>query len=147
MCTRAVKQKTEQRLNDCNAKIADFEARIQNLNLQVEEIRAAIQAIDKEINEAGASMANLRENLRVRKLINDIADTQAEIDTYDIGEAAKAKRDFNEKYQAQKAKETRLQGLVCDLSPHDMRFSSLASVFRPGRRVEVQTGTTARIRE
>lgn len=117
-----MKEKADQRLKECNAKIGDFEAQIQNLNLQVEEVRAAIQAIDKEINEAGASMANLRENIRVRKLIKDIADTQAEIDTYDMEEAAKAKRNFSEKYQAQKTRETELQGLVCDSLPRVMWF-------------------------
>lgn len=80
--------------------------------MQVEEVRSAIQGIDKEINEAGASMANLRENIRVRKLIKDITDTQAQINTYDMEEAAKAKRNFNEKYQVEKARETELQGLV-----------------------------------
>ena len=39
-------------------------------------------------------------------------DAQTEIDSYDMEEAAKAKRNFNEKYQSEKERETRLQGLV-----------------------------------
>ena len=57
-------------------------------------------------------MANIRENLRVRKLIQDIAATQAEIDSYDLEEAAKAKRIFEEKYNVEKQRETNLQSEV-----------------------------------
>ena len=121
---RAVKEKTEQFLEKCNTDIEEFEGKIQRLNIQVEEVRVANQAIDKEINEAGASMANLRENIRVRKLIKDITDTQAEIDTYDMEEAAKAKRNFTEKYQVEKARETELQGSVCSFFLHVMSCHS-----------------------
>lgn len=112
MYVSAVKEKVNRQLSECTSKIEEYEAEIQKLNLQVEEVRIAVQSIDKEINEAGASMANLRENIRVRKLMKDISDAQAEIDSYDMEEAAKAKRNFNEKYQSEKERETRLQGLV-----------------------------------
>lgn len=57
-------------------------------------------------------MSNLRENLRIRRLRQDIAATQAEIDAIDLEEAAKAKRIFEEKYNIEKQKETQLQGSV-----------------------------------
>ena len=128
---RAVREKTDQRLAKCNSDIEEFETKIQKFNLQVEEVRLSIQGIDKEINESGASVANLRENIRVRRLIKDIADTQAEINTYDMEEAAKAKRNFNEKYQVEKARETELQGLVCILILHAKPFSTYQLVFTP----------------
>lgn len=80
--------------------------------MQAEEVRQAISLIEKEINESGASMANLRANIRVRKLQRDIAATEAEISAYDMEEAARAKRIFQEKYQAEKQKETELQSKV-----------------------------------
>ena len=61
--------------------------------------------IDKEINESGASMANLRENIRVRKLVRAIEATQTEIDSFDMEEAAKARRTFKEKYDGEKERE------------------------------------------
>lgn len=51
----------------------------------------------------------MRENLRIRRLRQDIAATQAEIDSIDLEEAAKAKRIFDEKYNVEKQKETQLQ--------------------------------------
>lgn len=57
-------------------------------------------------------MANLRENLRVRKLVKDIAATAEEIATYDMEEAAKARRNFQEKYNVEKEKETQKQSDV-----------------------------------
>lgn len=122
-------EKTDQKLTDCGEEIRSLEGDIQKLNLEVEEVRTSIQCIDKEINEAGASMANLRENIRVRKLIKDISDTQTEIDGFDMEEAAKAKRNFNDKYQAEKAKETELQGLVCIDVTSPGHLSSLFVVF------------------
>ena len=84
-------------------------------------VRDSINAIDKEIGAGDASVANLRENIRVRKLVKDIAAVQAEIDTYDMEEAAKAKRIFQDKYQKEKDRETELQGKVrCLCSSHDL---------------------------
>lgn len=54
-------------------------------------------------------MANLRDNIRMRKLIRDIAATQAEIDSYDLEAAAKAKRNFEEQYNGKKKYENDLQ--------------------------------------
>jgi DNA repair protein RAD50 len=57
-------------------------------------------------------MTNLRENLRVRKLMRDIVETQAEIDSLDMEQAAKAKRHFEEKYKVEKQRETQMQSQV-----------------------------------
>ena len=68
--------------------------------------------IDKEINESGASMANLRENIRVRKLVRAIEATQTEIDSFDMEEAAKARRTFKEKYDDEKERENEMHTKV-----------------------------------
>lgn len=44
----------------------------------------------------------------VQKLTRDIANTQAEIDSYDMEEAAKARRNFQDKYEPAKEKEDKL---------------------------------------
>jgi DNA repair protein RAD50 len=68
--------------------------------------------LDKEINEGGAALANLRENRRIRKLQSDIQATQKEIDSCDLEGAAKAKRNFEEKYQPEKDRENEMQQRV-----------------------------------
>ena len=110
--TRYVRGKRARLLTECAAKIEELDNDITALNSQLEETRSTIGEIDKEISEGGAFVGNLRENMRVRKLIKDIAATQAEIETYDLDEAAKAKRIFDEKYSVEKQKETNLHADV-----------------------------------
>jgi len=110
-----MKERYSRQLKDCDWAIEEQKSLVQNLNTRVEDIRAVIQSVDKEINEAGASVANLRENLRVRKLVKDIIATQAEIETFDMEEAAKAKRIFQEKYHVEKEKETQMQSKYAHL--------------------------------
>jgi hypothetical protein len=85
-------------------------------------------------------MATLRENIRVRKLAQEIKKLQAEIDSEDIDGAAKAKRNFHEKYGPAKEKENKLQTAVrihrseC-YCPSDIASSMptwLASLVRAG---------------
>ncbi|KAF7792625.1 hypothetical protein EIP86_003722 [Pleurotus ostreatoroseus] len=109
---RYVKEKRSRLLKEANAAIEQLQADMEELGQQIEKARSVVSGIEKEIHESGASMANLRENLRVRKLVKDIAATQAQIDTYDMEEAAKAKRIFQEKYQKEKDRETELQSKV-----------------------------------
>jgi DNA repair protein RAD50 len=71
-----------------------------------------VKAIEKEINASGASVANYRENIRVRKLAKEIRDTQTEIDSYDMEEAARARRNFQDKYGPAKERENALHTSV-----------------------------------
>jgi DNA repair protein RAD50 len=57
-------------------------------------------------------LTNLRENRRIRKLESDIQATQREIDSCDLEGAAKAKRNFEEKYQPEKDRENEIQQRV-----------------------------------
>ena len=70
-------------------------------------------------------MTNLRENRRMRKLQSDIQATQKEIDSCDLEGAAKAKRNFEEKYQPEKDRENEMQQTVAHL--HYLQFSILQS--------------------
>jgi len=106
---RFIRDRRGRRLKDCNEEIDQQEAEIKDLGMKLEKVREGISRIDKEISESGAAVANLRENLRVRRLVRDIAAAQAEIDSYDLEEAAKAKRIFEEKYGVEKQKETDVQ--------------------------------------
>ncbi|KAJ7109736.1 hypothetical protein C8R43DRAFT_904551 [Mycena crocata] len=96
------RQETAEKSERVEAEIAEFERNL-------EAVRLVIKAIEKEINESGSSMATLRENIRVRKMAQEIKNIQASIDAEDIDGAAKAKRNFEEKYNVSKDKETELQ--------------------------------------
>lgn len=85
--------------------------------MKLEEIRAKLSQIDKEINEAGVTMANLRDNLRFRRLKRDLAATDAELNAIDMEEAAKAKRIWTDKWTVEKQKENDLQSRVGSAYP------------------------------
>lgn len=68
--------------------------------------------IDKEISESGSTIANLRENLRVRKIEKEIKKTREEIASHDMEEAAKAKRNFESQWDVVKKKEDEWKAAV-----------------------------------
>ncbi len=107
------KEKIARRLKDINEVIEEKEAEVQEQALKLEQIRAKLGEIDKEISEAAVTLANLRENIRFRRLKRDLAATEAELDAIDMEEAAKAKRIWTEKWNVEKQKETDLQTKVC----------------------------------
>jgi DNA repair protein RAD50 len=112
VCHRYAKEKRARRLQECSERLEQSKSEIRELEVTIENIRNAIAEIDKEINESGASMANLRDNIRARKLIQDVKTTQAEMNRLDMEEAAKARRTFDEKFKDEKQKEVDMQRKV-----------------------------------
>jgi DNA repair protein RAD50 len=106
---RYIRDKRARFLAECADKIEQFEQDIKDLVTNIESARDAIAKIDREISESGSLMANLHGNIRIRKLSRDIAATQAEIDSCDMEGAAKAKRNFEDRYQVEKQRETEMQ--------------------------------------
>lgn len=109
---RYIREKRSRQLKDCEQRIIEYESKINQLMEVIESTRSTIGVIDKEVNESNASMTNLRENIRVRKLVKEIAATQTEIDAMDMEEAAKARRQFDLKYNLEKQRETEMQSKV-----------------------------------
>ncbi|KAF9533118.1 P-loop containing nucleoside triphosphate hydrolase protein [Crepidotus variabilis] len=105
---RYVKGKRARTLEDCSAALKESEARGKELQAEVEGVRAAIAVIEKEINESGATISNLRDNIIVRKLKEKIGIIDQEIESYDMEEAAKARRTYEDKYEPAKAREQKL---------------------------------------
>ncbi|KAH9854720.1 hypothetical protein C2E23DRAFT_726150 [Lenzites betulinus] len=126
---RYVKEKRGRRLKEVVQQIENQEAKVQELGIKLENVRATIGEIDKEINEAGMTMANLRENLRVRRLMRELANTQAELDAIDMEEAAKAKRIWTERWNVEKQKETEMQSryshIAGELSSYKSQLKTL----------------------
>lgn len=118
-CTfsRYIREKRGRQLRECEQRIAEHESSIKTLATDIESARDTIAVIDKEVNESNASMTNLRENIRVRKLAKEIDITQAEIDAMDMEQAAKARRQFDQKYNLEKQRETEMQSKVSLIQP------------------------------
>ncbi|KAF9783547.1 AAA domain-containing protein [Thelephora terrestris] len=106
---RYIREKRSRQLKECEHRITEHESSISELAKDIESTRDTVAIIDKEVNESNASMTNLRENIRVRKLAKEIEVTQAEIDAMDMEEAAKARRQFDVKYNLEKQRETEMQ--------------------------------------
>ncbi|KAI0030422.1 hypothetical protein K488DRAFT_87770 [Vararia minispora EC-137] len=105
---RYIREKRARKLEECMEKIAQFEAQITNDNAELELLRSKAGEIEKEINEGGAVLASIRENLRVRRLRSEITELVQELDSIDIDEAAKAKRNFDDRYPVEQKKESEL---------------------------------------
>ncbi|KAF9463040.1 hypothetical protein BDZ94DRAFT_1362864 [Collybia nuda] len=105
---RYVKDKRARQLEECAQNIEHCDSELQRLNENISAAREVIARIEKEINESGASVANYRDNIRVRKLRKEISDTQTEIESHDMEDAARARRNFQEKYAIAKEKENNL---------------------------------------
>ena len=110
---RYVKEKKGRMLEECSSQLEQCDTQLHELQTHIEACRSVIASISKEINESGATISNLRDNIIAQKLTRDIAKTQAEIDSYDMEEAGKARRNYEDKYEPAKAREDKLGETVC----------------------------------
>jgi DNA repair protein RAD50 len=113
-----VREKGARRFRDCLEEIKRHEALIKDYSNELDVLRKEIAEVEKEINEGGASLANLRDNLRVRKLRAEITATIEELESMDMEEAAKAKRNFDEKFPAEQKRENDLSAQVFNHSTY-----------------------------
>jgi hypothetical protein len=76
-------------------------------------------------------MSNLRDNIIVRKLKEKVEAIDKEIASYDMEEAAKARRNYEDKYQPAKAKEQKCNEVVRTfiLSRIFLSFFTLCSII------------------
>lgn len=98
-------QECRDSINACEEVIKDHEASIATT-------RKSLSTIEKEIHESDSFLANLRENERARKLRRDIAANKDKIAAFDMEEAARARRQFDEKYATEKKREGDMEAEV-----------------------------------
>lgn len=111
--SRYVRDKRGRRLQDCMQRSEDLERDITEFGEEVEDKRRIVADLNREIASGGSIVANLRDNLRVRRLQADIDATQTEIGHYDLEGAAQARQNFENQYANLKKKEDGLHGEVC----------------------------------
>jgi DNA repair protein RAD50 len=114
MLIRYIKERRARELENISERVGELDSELQELSGKLNGVQEVITGIQKEINESGASVANLRDNIRARKLVREISEVQKEIDSHDMEEMAKAKRNFEEKYKLAKEKEDNLRVEVSD---------------------------------
>ncbi|ESK95033.1 dna repair protein rad50 [Moniliophthora roreri MCA 2997] len=106
---RYVRDRRDDLIKDCEEKLEQQKADIKTLSDRETQCRKEIETIDKAISDSDLLQANLRDNVRVRKLEQQIKDTDAAIKKYDMEEAAKARRTFEDQWPICKREEDRLQ--------------------------------------
>jgi DNA repair protein RAD50 len=103
-----MKDKRGRNLDDCLINIRDCEEELTAANARLEACRTKIKGVEKEISDAGASNANLRENIRIRKLRKSIEEWEKKIAGSDVVGAADAKLKFEKQWPKMKDHEARL---------------------------------------
>jgi DNA repair protein RAD50 len=112
---RFMREGVERKLQDCAEKKEDLEAELNEFTQRINEAKAALESLDLEARSGESTLANLRQNIQFRKLAKQITSTQSEIDTFDMEEAAKARRNFEEKYPKEKEREEKLHSKLAHL--------------------------------
>ncbi|KAH8114569.1 AAA domain-containing protein [Phellopilus nigrolimitatus] len=100
-----IRNRRARELQRCEESIGTCEENVKKHEAMIEQIRNSKAEIEKEIHESDSFLSNLRDNERIRRLRRDIATNKEEIDAFDMEEAAKARRQFNDKYAAEKKRE------------------------------------------
>ena len=133
---RYTRDRIDQKLRHCIDKLSELELEIQQVEGEVERFRALVQKQDNDVSAAGADLANLRENLRLRKLQREIQETKDVINSLKLEEASKAKEQFEEKWGKAKAAENEAQARVRITSPNYRIGLSPLAVLTTGGRAE-----------
>lgn len=112
---RYVRGRRAKLLEQSIAGIAETEEKIANCEHTVEEMRVSVSKREKEIHESDSFLSNLRENERLRRLRKAIEENKTKIDAFDMEEAARARRQFDEKYTEEKKREGDMEAEVISL--------------------------------
>lgn len=114
--TRYVRNKRERLLVECEENIESCRKDIRDQEALMERTRDAIAILRKDKSESASLLATIRGNVRVRKLRKDIVATEAAVAEFDLEESARARRQFDEKYAAEKKREGDMESEV-SISP------------------------------
>lgn len=109
------REKHEKRIALITEQLIGCTAELERTTSRLEDLRKEISALSKEVNESGAALSRLRENIRLRKLVRQIANLNDEIASHDMEQAATARKNFDEQYNREKTRETEMQSRVCQL--------------------------------
>ena len=109
------RNRRDRELERCQENISSLEEAIDRCGQEILEIRRSKSECEKEIHESDSFLANVRDNERMRKLNRDIKARRERIEAFDMEEAARARREFDEKYAPAKKREGDMEAEVCTL--------------------------------
>lgn len=107
------KAQGDRKLKGLQAKLISLQESIEEQLKDVNNLRQEMTKIDTEIASGSGTMANLRDNIRLRKLQRDIAVQAAKMASLNLDEASKARQQFEEKYSKAKEEEEKTTHQVC----------------------------------
>lgn len=116
---RDILQECDDRIEQCGEEIKGHEAAL-------EEIRNSLDAISKELNESQALSLTIAANERIRRTRREIAAIKGKIEAFDMEEAARARRQFDTKYLAEKRREADMESEVRDIISKKVNLSTSA---------------------
>lgn len=112
ICSRNGKGKFAWQLQDCASQIESLEKQIEQTSHGIEELRIGIQELDRELSESGTTAANIRENMRIRKIKADLKETQNSMEKLDLDAAGQARQDYERTFKDSKEQEVQAQSKV-----------------------------------
>ncbi|TIC41726.1 hypothetical protein E3Q08_03156 [Wallemia mellicola] len=90
-------------------QIANLENEEQDSRQRGEQLNDNIKNYEKTVASAKESERNLSDNIRYRKLIAELEEIRDQINSYDLEETTKAKRQFDEMYDESRSRESEKQ--------------------------------------
>ena len=96
---------TEKAVRDLDHQIAQLDSDISDLQQEISNLR-------NDLASSGSRAQNIDNNIAFRKAVKQIQDLQKEIESIDLEEAARAKQQFDTKYQKAERERTENYGRV-----------------------------------
>lgn len=90
-------------------QIASLENEEQDSRQRGEQLNDNIKNFEKTVASAKESERNLSDNIRYRKLVAELEEIRNQINSYDLEETTKAKRQFDEMYDESRSRESEKQ--------------------------------------
>ena len=109
---RYVRARGAKQLEECDDALQDIGEELERLKAASDEALSVSRKLETDIAQGDANLANLRGNKDMRKQVLEISDTEKELKSIDLDEAAKASRNYQAKWDEGTAEEKRLNNEV-----------------------------------
>ena len=104
-----VTEGNERKMRENEAQMEGIKQEIVASNAARATLEASLAALADELSRQNSVKTNISSNLRYRKAERDIAKVQEELDTIDLEQLAKSRREFNTKYREKLDQESETQ--------------------------------------
>ncbi|TIA89934.1 hypothetical protein E3P99_01838 [Wallemia hederae] len=119
------------KLSETLERVTQLEEEESASRAQAERLNENIKSYEKTVASAKESERNLSDNIRYRKLLAELEDIRDQINSYDLEETTRAKKQFDEMYDESRQKESEKQAqhyaLGGELLSERKRIESLTS--------------------